>query len=76
MYHVESPRPFINPLPKMGMHPVNFQQFMGFKQKSHKLWEIYGMHAHARWGGGVIILGKGALICILHRVSYCLYSTD
>ena len=25
--------------------PANFPQFMGFKQKSRKLWEIYGVHA-------------------------------
>ena len=34
----------------MGMHPINFPEFMGFKQKSHTLQEIGGMHAHA-WKG-------------------------
>ena len=30
---------------------------MGFEQKSSKLREIYGMHAHMMWGGGGIVHG-------------------
>ena len=36
------------PLPYMGMDPINFPQYMEFKQTSCKLQEIYGMHAHLR----------------------------
>ena len=36
VYHIETPLPFIAPPLLIGMHPVNFLQCMGFKQKPHK----------------------------------------
>ena len=43
---------------------------MAFKQKSHKLQELYGIHAHIREGGTRTGGGGGeTLICILHRFS-------
>ena len=41
---------------------------MGFEQKSNKLREIYGMHAHMTLGGGGgYCTWGGGLICTLHR---------
>ena len=41
VYHAETPRLFISPLPYIGMHPVIPRKFTGFKQNHTILLEIY-----------------------------------
>ena len=55
VYHIETPCPFMSPLTLYGH---TSRKFTTFKQKSHKLWEIYRIHCHIRQGG-LLCMGKG-----------------
>ena len=62
VYHIETPRKFIRP--PLTLHGHTSRKL---KHKTGKYHELYGTHAHVRWGGGAISHGWGRLICILHR---------